>query len=35
MSKENSNFLIDGEKLQGNQPASEFIKVIKKKLKNK
>ena len=28
-------FLIDGEKLQGNQPASEFIKVIKKKLKNK
>jgi protein-disulfide isomerase len=28
-------FLIDGEKLQGNQPASEFIKAIKKKLKNK
>ena len=28
-------FLIDGEKIQGNQPASEFIKVIKKKLNNK
>ena len=28
-------FIIDGEKLQGNRPASEFIKVIKKKLKNK
>ena len=28
-------FLIDGEKLEGNRPASEFIKVIKKKLKNK
>ena len=28
-------FLIDGEKLQGNRPASEFIKAIKKKLKNK
>mgnify|MGYP007000110608 len=25
----------DGEKIQGNRPASEFIKVIKKKLKNK
>lgn len=28
-------FLIDGEKLEGNRPASEFIKAIKKKLKNK
>ena len=28
-------FLIDGEKLEGNRPASEFIKGIKKKLKNK
>ena len=28
-------FLIDGEKFQGNRPASEFIKAIKKKLKNK
>ena len=28
-------FIIDGEKIQGNRPASEFIKVIKKKLKNK
>ena len=25
-------FLIDGEKIQGNRPASEFIKIIKKKL---
>ncbi len=25
-------FLIDGEKLQGNKPASEFIKIISKKL---
>ena len=28
-------FLIDGEKLEGNRPSSEFIKAIKKKLKNK
>ena len=33
--KSTPTFLIDGEKLQGNQPASEFIKAIKKKLKNK
>lgn len=28
-------FLIDGEKFQGNLPAYKFIKIIKKKLKNK
>ena len=28
-------FLIGGDKLQGNRPASEFIKLIKKKLNNK
>ena len=28
-------FLIDGEKLEGNRTASEFIKAIKKKLTNK
>ena len=27
-------FLINGEKVQGNRPASEFIKIIKKKLNN-
>ncbi len=27
-------FLINGEKLQGNRPASEFIKIIEKKLNN-
>ena len=27
-------FLIGGDKLQGNRPASEFIKLIKKKLNN-
>ena len=25
-------FLINGEKIQGNRPASEFLKIIKKKL---
>ena len=33
--KSTPTFLIDGEILQGNRPASEFIKSIKKKLKNK
>ena len=27
-------FLINGEKVQGNRPASEFIKIIEKKLNN-
>ena len=27
-------FLINGEKVQGNRPASEFIKIINKKLNN-
>ena len=27
-------FLINGEKVQGNRPSSEFIKIIKKKLNN-
>lgn len=27
-------FLISGEKVQGNRPSSEFIKIIKKKLNN-
>ena len=27
-------FLINGEKIQGNRPASEFIKIINKKLNN-
>ena len=27
-------FLINGEKVQGNRPTSEFIKIIKKKLNN-
>ena len=27
-------FLINGEKVQGNRPTSEFIKIINKKLNN-